>query len=134
MSVNWWRDAAILLMLLDDHFSVGPHRRPCVRKTRDTFKLLRHVIQRKTRGWKTQGRGKTCHKTLPQKTVLDPPPTYGTFSPCVCSRTVVCLRGNRHRPDQSQDWCWRARSMTFPPHRIARYVLPPPHLPFTTKL
>ena len=33
------------------------------------------------------------------KTVLDPP-TYDTFSPLVCSRPVIFLRGNGHRPDK----------------------------------
>ena len=53
-------------------------------------------------GWKTQGRGKTYHKTPPQRQFWKPPPpTYDKFSPSVCSRPVMLLGGNGHRPDQS---------------------------------
>ena len=64
------------------------------------------------------------------KTVLDPP-TYDTFSPPVCFRPVVFLRGNRHRPGKSHFLrppklvLEGALYGTFSPPKIARYVLPP---------
>ena len=82
-------------------------------------------------GWKTQGRGKHTIKPLP-KNGLDPC-TYNTFSPPVCSRPVIFLSGNDHRPDQAHFLrppklvLEGALNSTFsPPQKIARYVLPPP--------
>ena len=46
------------------------------------------------------GAGKTYHETPPEKR-FGPPPTYDTFPPPVCSRSVIFLQGNGHRPDQS---------------------------------
>ena len=57
--------------------------------------------QRKAKGeGETQGRGKHTINPSP-KTVLDPP-THDTIPPPpLCSRNVILLRGNGHRPDKS---------------------------------
>ena len=54
------------------------------------------------RGVENSGEGKTHYKTPSPKTVVDPP-TYDTFPPPprVCSRPVIVLTGNRHRPAES---------------------------------
>ena len=51
-------------------------------------------------GWKTQGRGKHTIKPLP-KNGFGPPHLWYVFSPPVCFRPVVFLRGNRLRPGKS---------------------------------
>ena len=93
------------------------------------------MIQRQQRGGETQGRGKHTINPLPPKTVLDPP-TYDTISPPppLCSRNVILLRGNGHRPDKSH--FLRPPKLvldgvlygTFSPPKIARCILPPPPL------
>ena len=82
---------------------------------------------------KTQGRGKHTINPLPKKAVVDPP-IYDTISPPLCSRNVILFRGNGHRPDKSH--FLRPPKLvlegvlygTFPPPKIARYVLPRPPL------
>ena len=65
--------------------------------------FLRATIgQRKTKGGvENSGEGKTYHKTPPQKRFWTPPPMIRSPPPPVCSRNVISLRGNGHRPDQS---------------------------------
>ena len=57
--------------------------------------------ERNEGGWKTQGRGKHTIKPLPKNGFGAPPPTDDTISTPLCSRPVILLRGNRHRPDKS---------------------------------
>ena len=86
--------------------------------------------QRKTKGGENSGEGKHTINPLP-KTALDPP-TSDTISLPLCSRNVILLRGNGHRPDKSH--FLRPPKLvlegvlygTFSPPKIARYVLPPP--------
>ena len=56
------------------------------------------MIQRKTKGVENSGEGKTYHKNPSPKTVLDTPHLQYDFPPC--SRPVVLLRGDGHRPDE----------------------------------
>ena len=89
--------------------------------------------QRKTKGGggENSGEGKTYHKTPPQKRFWTPPLMI-RFPLPLCSRNVILLRGNGHRPDNSH--FLRPPKLvlegvlygTFPPpKKIARYVLPP---------
>ena len=57
-------------------------------------------IQRKTKGGGNSGEGKTYHKSPPQKWFWTPPLMI-RFPPPLCSRNVILLRGNGHRPDKS---------------------------------
>ena len=62
--------------------------------------LVKAILLRKTKGGgNLGGRGKHTIKPLPKDGFG--PPTYDTFSPPVCSRHVIFLRGNGHAPDQS---------------------------------
>ena len=80
--------------------------------------------------------GKTCHKTLPQKRFWTPPHLWYDFPPApLCSRNVILLRGNGHRPDKSHFLrppklgLERALYSTFPPppqNRTIRFAPPPP--------
>ena len=65
--------------------------------------LLKDLYQRKTKGVGELrgGGGETYHKTPRQKRLWTPPPTYDTIPPPLCSRPVILLRGNGHRPDES---------------------------------
>ena len=95
-------------------------------------------------GVENSGEGKTYHKTPSQKRFWTPPPpkngldppTYDTFSPPVCFRPAVFLRGNGHRPGKSHFLrppklvLEGALYGTFSPQKIARYVLPP-HYPLS---
>ena len=73
--------------------------------------------------------GEHTIKTPAQKRVLDTPPMIR-----LCSRYVIFLGGNGHRPDQShflriwalQNWLWRVHSIVCFPPKIVRYVSPPP--------
>ena len=89
-------------------------------------------IREKQRGGETQGRGKHTINPLP-KNGFGPPPLMIQFPPPLCSRNVILLRGNGHRPDKSHFLrppklvLEGAPYGTFPPPpQIARYVLPPP--------
>ena len=54
------------------------------------------------RGVENSGEGRTYNKTPPQKRFWNPPPPpMIRFPPPVCSRAVIFLRGNGHKPDQS---------------------------------
>ena len=87
-------------------------------------------LREKQRGGETQ-RGKHTIKPLP-KNVFGPPHLYDTIPPPLCLRNVILLRGNGHRPDKSH--FLRPPKLvlegglygTFPPQKVARYVLPPP--------
>ena len=73
----------------------------------------------------------------PPKTVL-PPPHLWYISPPICSRPVIFLRGNGHRPDQSH--CLSppklalegalSSTLPYPFPKSHDTVLPPPHLSF----
>ena len=91
------------------------------------------IREKQRGGGKLRGGGKHTIKPLPKNGFG--PPTYDTFPPPpLCSRNVITLRGNGHRPDQSH---FRSPPKlvlegtlygTFPPPppKIARYVSPPP--------
>ena len=92
--------------------------------------------QRKTKGGgETQGRGKHTIKPLP-KNSFGPPHLRYDFPPPLCSRNVILLRGNGHRPDKSpflrppKLGLRGAPYSTFSPPKIVRYVLPPPPCEF----
>ena len=94
-----------------------------------------NIGQRRTKGVENSGEGKTYHKTTPQNgfQLLDPH-TYDAFPPPpVCSRPVIFLRGNGHRPDESHfvrlpKLAWRGHSIVhFPPlpqNRTMRFAPP----------
>ena len=91
-----------------------------------------HASQRKTKGGENSGGGKTYHKSPPQKRFWTPHLWYD-FPPPLCSRNVILLRGNGHRPDKSRfvrpprlvlEGCFMVR---FPPkNRTIRFAPPPP--------
>ena len=57
-------------------------------------------FREKQRGGDNSGEGQTYHKAPPQKRFWTP--THDTFPPpFLCSRPVISLRGNGHRPDES---------------------------------
>ena len=97
-------------------------------------RVLREVFfQRETKGGGKlrEGGGEHTIKPLPKNGFG--PPTYDTIPPPLCSRSVILLRGNGHRPDKSHFLrppkvvLEGALYSTFPPPpKIARYVLPPP--------
>ena len=75
----------------------------------------------KQRGLENSGEsGKTYHKTPPQKRYAPPPP--------VCSRNVIFVGGNGHRPDQSHSRSPPKLVLEVcpPPSKVARVVWPPP--------
>ena len=90
------------------------------------------LFQRLTKGGelRNSGEGKTYQKAPPQKWFGSPP--LMMISPPLCSRNVILLRGNGHRPDKSHFLrppklgSNGALYSTFSPPNIARYVLPPP--------
>ena len=87
-------------------------------------------FQKEKKGGGKLGKGKTYHKTPPQKRIWTPP-TYDAFPPRpLCSRPVIILRGNGHKLSEPSKtgFGWRTliESMVrFPPPKIARDVLPP---------
>ena len=87
------------------------------------------LTQRKTKGVENSGEGNI--KPLPKNGFGPPPPHLRYVFPPVCSRNVVCLRGNGHRPDQSHFLTPPKLVLEGTLHgmfspKIARYVLPPP--------
>ena len=89
------------------------------------------LFQRKTQGGGELRGGKPYHKAPPQKRFWTPPLMI-RFPP-LCSRNVILLRGNGHRPDKSH--FLRPPKLGLegalyspfpPPKKIVRYVLPPP--------
>ena len=94
-------------------------------------KKVNNLAQRKTKGGGNSGEGKTYHKAPPQKRFWTPPLMI-RFPPPPCSRPVIFLRGNGHRPDESHFLrppklvLEGALYGTFSPPKIAWYVLLPP--------
>ena len=84
--------------------------------------------------WKLKGMGKHTIKPLQKNGFGPPPPPMINFPPRVCSRPVIFLTGNWHRPDQSHflrppKLVLKARSFVrFPPppkkNRAIRFALP----------
>ena len=104
------------------------------------LKLPENDLARKTDknkgGGKLRG-GENIPYISSPKTVLDPP-TYDTIPPPLCSRNVILLRGNGHRPDKSH--FLRPPKLvlegvlygTFPPppqNRTIRFAPPPLRIP-----
>ena len=58
------------------------------------------ILREKQRGGENSGEGKTYHKAPPQKRFWATPLMI-RFPPPLCSRNVILLRGNGHRPDES---------------------------------
>ena len=87
-------------------------------------------MSEKNKGGGNSGEGKTYHKTSPPKRFWTPPLMIG-FPPPLCSRNVILLRGNGHRPDESHFLrppklvLEGALYSTCSPQKIARYVLYP---------
>ena len=98
--------------------------------------------QRETKGGGELRGAENIPSSPSPKTVLDPPLMI-RFPPPLCSRPVILLRGNGHRPDKSHFLrppklvLEGALYSTFPlppPPKVARYVLPPPLCEFPTQL
>ena len=95
---------------------------------KESFKV---IFREKQRGGETQGRGKHTINPLP-KNGFGPPHLWYDFPPPLCSRNVILLRGNGHRPDKSHFLRPPKLGLegvlygTFSPPKITRYVLPPP--------
>ena len=72
---------------------------------------MSQVREKQGGGGGNSGEGKTYHKSPPQKRFWTPPLMI-RFPPPLCSRNVILLRGNGHRPDKSHflrppNWFWR---------------------------
>ena len=117
------------------------HRRAYRSRTGGHESLVTPTLSEKNKGGgETQGRGKHTIKPLPENG-LGPPPLMIRFPPPLCSRNVILLRGNGHRPDKSH--FLRPPKLvlegvlygTFPPpppkNRTIRFA-PPPLCEFPT--
>ena len=104
------------------------------RKMLRNFPEIFEQSQRKTKEGKTQGRGKHNIKPFPKNGFGPPHLWYDLPPPPFCSRNVILLRGNGHRPDKSHFLrppklgLEGALYSTFSPSKIARHVWHPPPL------
>ena len=74
----------------------------CLALLQTLARVVLPIFSEKQRGGENSGEGKTYHKSAPQKRFWTPP-LMVRFPPPppLCSRNVILLRGNGHRPDKS---------------------------------